>query len=147
MEKSQFSRKRRKPLAEMNVVPYIDVMLVLLVIFMITAPMLTQGLEVDLPTASADTMTLKEKDPIVVSIRRDGSYWIKSGQDADTKVDLDDISDAVREAQASHPDVPVLINGDQHVDYGIVVQLMAKLQQTGTANVGLLTDPGDTQRP
>jgi biopolymer transport protein TolR len=147
MDRSQFSRKRRKPVAEMNVVPYIDVMLVLLVIFMITAPMLTQGLEVDLPTATADTMTLKEKDPIVVSIKHDGSYWIKSGQDADVRVSLDTIADDVHQAQASHPDVPVLINGDRHVNYGIVVQLMARLQQAGTANVGLLTDPGDTQEP
>jgi biopolymer transport protein TolR len=145
MEKSQFRRERRKPVAEMNVVPYIDVMLVLLVIFMITAPMLTQGLEVDLPTASTDTMTLKEKDPIVVSIKRDGSYWIKSGQAADSRVSLSEVAEAVRKAQASHPDVPVLVNGDRHVDYGTVVQLMAKLQQSGTANVGLLTDPGDQE--
>ena len=141
---SQFRRKRNKPMSEMNVVPYIDVMLVLLVIFMVTAPMLTQGLEVDLPSAAADTMTLKEKDPIIVSIRHDGSYWLRNGNDRDVRVDLDDVPDQVRAALGTRSDVPVLINGDRRVNYGVVVQLMASLQQAGIGNVGLLTDPGNT---
>lgn len=140
---NQFRRERRKPMAEMNVVPYIDVMLVLLVIFMITAPMLTQGLEVDLPKAAADTMTLKEKDPIVVSIKFDGTYWIKTGSAEDRLVDLNSITQEVQSALVSQPEAPVLINGDRRVEYGKVVELMAGLQRAGTMNVGLLTEPGD----
>jgi len=76
-----FRRERKKPVAEMNVVPYIDVMLVLLVIFMITAPMLTQGLQVELPKAVTDTLSLKNREPVVVSIKADGSYWLKQGSE------------------------------------------------------------------
>lgn len=142
---SQFRRKRNRPMAEMNVVPYIDVMLVLLTIFMVTAPMLTQGVEVDLPAAATDTMTLKEKDPIVVSVRRDGSLWLRSGEETDRKVAAADLSGKVREALADRTDVPVLVNGDRHVDYGEVVKLMASLQQAGISNVGLLTDPDESR--
>ncbi len=139
---NQFRRERRRPMSEMNVVPYIDVMLVLLVIFMITAPMLTQGLHVELPKAAADTMTLKEQDPIIVSIKRDGSYWIKNGKARDRRVDLLSLSDEVSAALEEKPGLPVLVNGDHRVSYGVVVQLMARLQEAGTPNVGLLTEPG-----
>lgn len=137
-----FRRERKKPMAEMNVVPYIDVMLVLLVIFMITAPMLTQGLQVELPKATTDTMTLKEQQPVVVSIKRDGSYWIRVGEEKDRRASADAIAYEVKEAIADHPETAVLVNGDQRVDYGVVVKLMANLQQAGIRNVGLLTEPG-----
>lgn len=138
MEKT-FRRERKKPVAEMNVVPYIDVMLVLLVIFMVTAPMLTQGLHVELPTAVTDNLTLKSKDPIIVSIKSDGSYWFKQGSSADKRVAREDITDTVHAALQKSPEAPVLVNGDHRVNYGIVVTLMARLQQAGVPNVGLLT--------
>ena len=138
MEKA-FRRERKKPVAEMNVVPYIDVMLVLLVIFMVTAPMLTQGLDVELPKAVTDNLALKNRDPVVISVKADGSYWFKQGNAADRRVSRDALGDAVKEALRATPDAPVLVNGDRRVSYGVVVSLMAGLQQAGIANVGLLT--------
>jgi len=139
MEKS-FRRERKKPVAEMNVVPYIDVMLVLLVIFMVTAPMLTQGLNVELPKAVTDNLSLKNREPLIVSIKADGSYWFKQGNRPDRRVSRDDMADTVKAALQSAPEAPVLVNGDQRVKYGVVVTLMANLQQAGVANVGLLTE-------
>lgn len=138
MEKS-FRRERKKPVAEMNVVPYIDVMLVLLVIFMVTAPMLTQGLSVELPKAVTDNLTLKNRDPVVISVKADGSYWFKQGNAADRRVSRDDLADTVKNALQKSPEAPVLVNGDRRVNYGVVITLMANLQQAGVPNVGLLT--------
>lgn len=138
MEKS-FRRERKKPVAEMNVVPYIDVMLVLLVIFMVTAPMLTQGLSVELPKAVTDNLTLKNRDPVVISVKADGSYWFKQGNAADRRVARDDLADTVKSALQKSPEAPVLVNGDRRVNYGVVITLMANLQQAGVPNVGLLT--------
>jgi len=139
MEKS-FRRERKKPVAEMNVVPYIDVMLVLLVIFMVTAPMMTQGLNVELPKAVTDNLALKNREPLIVSIKADGSYWFKQGNQADRRVSLDAMADTVKTALQTTPEAPVLVNGDHRVKYGVVVSLMANLQQAGVANVGLLTE-------
>lgn len=139
MEKS-FRRERKKPVAEMNVVPYIDVMLVLLVIFMVTAPMLTQGLNVELPKAATDNLTLKNRDPIVISIKADGSYWFKQGNDVDRRIDSNIIADVVKAALEKAPEAPVLVNGDSRINYGVVVTLMSGLQQAGVPNVGLLTE-------
>lgn len=138
MEKS-FRRERRKPVAEMNVVPYIDVMLVLLVIFMVTAPMLTQGVKVELPKAVTDNLTLKNRDPLIVSIKEDGSYWLKQGNKEDRLVSRESLKDTLTEAMQATPDAPVLVNGDSRVNYGLVITLMANLQKAGVPNVGLLT--------
>lgn len=134
-----FRRERRRPVAEMNVVPYIDVMLVLLVIFMVTAPMLTQGIHVELPKAVTDNLTLKNRDPLVISIKEDGSYWLKQGNGKDQRIGREEITAAVHKALEKTPEAPVLVNGDHRVSYGIVVTLMARLQQAGVPNVGLLT--------
>lgn len=139
MEKS-FRRERKKPVAEMNVVPYIDVMLVLLVIFMVTAPMMTQGLNVELPKAVTDNLALKNREPLIVSIKADGSYWFKQGNQNDRRVSRDNMADTVKTALLNAPEAPVLVNGDARVKYGVVVSLMANLQQAGVANVGLLTE-------
>lgn len=134
-----FRRPRRKPVSEMNVVPYIDVMLVLLVIFMVTAPMLTSGVKVELPKAVADNMTLKNRDPLIISVKADGSYWLKQGSKDDRPVSREALRDALTDALQASPDAPVLVNGDSKVPYGAVVTLMAKLQKAGVPNVGLLT--------
>jgi biopolymer transport protein TolR len=136
---STFRRERKKPVAEMNVVPYIDVMLVLLVIFMVTAPMLTQGLQVELPKAVTDSISLKNREPVIVSIKADGSYWIKHGSGKDSRIQRDAIARRVGEIRDVSPEAPVLVNGDHRVKYGVVVTLMAQLQQAGVPNVGLLT--------
>jgi biopolymer transport protein TolR len=134
-----FRRERRKPVAEMNVVPYIDVMLVLLVIFMVTAPMLTQGVKVELPKAVTDNLTLRNKEPLVISIKQDGSYWLKQGSRDDRRVSREDLKDRLKEALQATPEAPVLVNGDSRVNYGTVITLMANLQKAGVPNVGLLT--------
>jgi biopolymer transport protein TolR len=136
--------KRKKPMAEINVVPYIDVMLVLLVIFMITAPMLTQGVKVELPKAAAKPVDAK-KDVINVGVKKDGSYWLDVGKESadpgGTQMPLADIKQKVGILLNADPTTPVLVRGDRAVEYGTVVTLMAELQQAGAKSVGLVTDP------
>ncbi|MDO8329280.1 MAG: protein TolR [Fluviicoccus sp.] len=139
MEQSPFHRPARRLMSDMNVVPYIDVMLVLVVIFMITAPMLTQGLKVELPEAAADTINIDSEDPVVITIKADGSYWLKQGSGKDKRLKLDDMIQALKAVEQSQPKAQILLNGDTHVDYGRVVKLMAALQQAGLTRVGLLT--------
>lgn len=137
--------KRKKPMAEINVVPYIDVMLVLLVIFMVTAPMLTQGVKVELPKAAAKPVDAK-KDVINVGVKKDGSYWLDVGKESSsdpggTQMPLTDIKQKVSILLNADPSTPVLVRGDRAVEYGTVVTLMAELQQAGAKSVGLVTDP------
>jgi biopolymer transport protein TolR len=135
---------KRKPMAEINVVPYIDVMLVLLIIFMVTAPMLTQGVKVDLPKAAAKPVDAK-KDVINVGVKKDGSYWLDVGKEASAsggaQMPLADIKQKVGILLNADPTTPVLVRGDRAVEYGVVVTLMAELQQAGAKSVGLVTDP------
>ena len=138
---SSFRRPRRAPMSEMNVVPYIDVMLVLLVIFMITAPMLTQGIEVDLPDAQADALSLQEQQPLIVTVKADGELWLQTGPDDRSPVSLQNLPSEIRALrQARGAEIPVLVNGDHSVGYGRVVELMSSLQQGGVKQVGLLTE-------
>ncbi|SHK03629.1 protein TolR [Halomonas caseinilytica] len=132
---------RRRPMNEINVVPFIDVMLVLLVIFMITAPMLTQGVDVDLPqTVSEPIEDTEDRDPIIVSVDREGQYFVSLGGD-ETQVSLDELSERVIVLMERHPDTRVLVRGDRNVSYGQVVTLMGTLQTAGVANVGLISEP------
>ena len=140
MENSPFERKRRHLLAEMNVVPYIDVMLVLLVIFMVTAPMLTQGIKVELPEISSDSINVDSAEPMIVSIKANGSYWLKQGDKADKAMKLPDLMQTLQVVQQTQPKMQVLLNGDKNVPYGEVVKLMASLQQANILRVGLLTE-------
>ncbi|WP_163832982.1 protein TolR [Spartinivicinus ruber] len=135
-------RIRRKPMSEINVVPYIDVMLVLLIVFMVAAPMLTQGVNVDLPKTDAKPLDVKEdEEAIVVSVKPDGTYYINIGKDQEQAVSLEKIQKQVAKIMKVKPNRLVLIKGDQQVDYGTVVQAMAALQAAGVPNVGLITDP------
>lgn len=136
-----FSRRSRRKLAsDINVVPFIDVMLVLLVIFMITAPMMNQGVNVDLPKASA-TPVDESKPAIVVSVDSDGRYYIgQKGHDQLTT--LEQLGAQVQDILKSAPGSPVMVRGDSHVAYGDIVVLMATLQRAGVPNVGLLSAPG-----
>lgn len=132
----------RRPMAEINVVPFIDVMLVLLVIFMITAPMLTQGIQVDLPQVSSEPIDdIEESDPIIVSVDRQGQYFITVGEDEPRQVDLDEIAERVIIILQRSPGTPVMVEGDRNVPYGQVVSLMSTLQSAGVANVGLISEP------
>jgi biopolymer transport protein TolR len=128
-------------MAEINVVPFIDVMLVLLVIFMITAPMLTQGVQVDLPQVSSEPIENPEdNDPILVSVDREGNYHISLGNDT-TEVALEDLAERVTVIIERRPDTPVMVRGDRQIAYGQVVTLMSTLQRAGVANVGLISEP------
>ena len=136
-------RRRRKPMSEINVVPYIDVMLVLLVVFMVTAPMLTQGVTVDLPEAPSEPLNMKDnQDVVVVSVKADGSYYIDLGEDAEKPVGIDYISERVSKLMRVKPSTPVLVRGDKAVPYGTIVILMTTLQAAGVPNVGLISEPG-----
>lgn len=134
-------RQRRKPMAEINVVPYIDVMLVLLIIFMITAPMLTQGVKVDLPTAAANPVEPPDDntEPLVISVDAEGLYYIAVGDKQDEPVDVQTLATKVQAVLRRNPKTPVMVKGDSAVNYGQVVTLMVHLQQAGAPSVGLIT--------
>lgn len=133
--------KKRKPMAEINVVPYIDVMLVLLVIFMVTAPLLMQGVKVDLPQAPSAPVDKKNEEPIIVSVKPDGTYYINLGDKQEDSKPLKDIANTVSKVLRQKPDTSVLVWGDTNVPYGVVVSLMTELQNAGAPSVGLVTDP------
>lgn len=133
--------RRRKPMAEINVVPYIDVMLVLLIIFMVTAPMLMQGVQVELPQAPAEPMDLDEIEPLVVSVKGNGSLYINLQNGQEKALPLAEITDKVRKVLSQKPQTPVLIWGDRNVAYGDVITLMVALQGAGAGTVGMVTEP------
>lgn len=132
---------RRRPMAEINVVPYIDVTLVLLIIFMITAPLLQSGVDVDLPQAEAKTIGQDENPPLVVSIDSAGQFYLDMGDRQDEPVRAEELTVKVAAVLRHKPGTAVLIRGDSAVEYGKVVQVMAALKNTGIPNVGLVTKP------
>lgn len=140
-------QQRRKPMSEINVVPYIDVMLVLLVIFMVTAPMLTQGVKVDLPETTSDPIQQdKDVESITVSVDSNGAYYLEVGDDASEPMVLDEVRNQVAKILSQRSNGEVLVRGDEYVDYGVVVRLMAELQAAGATGIGLITDaPNDNQ--
>ena len=140
-------QQRRKPMSEINVVPYIDVMLVLLVIFMVTAPMLTQGVKVDLPETTSDPIQQdKDVESITVSVDSNGAYYLEVGDDASEPMALDEVRNQVAKSLSQRSNGEVLVRGDEYVDYGVVVRLMAELQAAGATGIGLITDaPNDNQ--
>ncbi len=140
MEMEWRTRKKRNLNTEMNVVPYIEVMVVLLVIFMLTTPMLTQGVDVDLPQASAVPVDSDEQEPLIVSVDRDGNFYINVGGDDTVPVEADVIMNRVSSVLSENPDKLLLVRGDKNVSYERVVQLMVLLQQAGAPSVGLVTE-------
>ena len=140
-------QQRRKPMSEINVVPYIDVMLVLLVIFMVTAPMLTQGVKVDLPETTSDPIQQdKDVESITVSVDSNGAYYLEVGDDASEPMALDEVRNQAAKILSQRSNGEVLVRGDEYVDYGVVVRLMAELQAAGATGIGLITDaPNDNQ--
>ncbi len=134
-------RIRKKPMAEINVVPYIDVMLVMLVIFMITAPLLTQGVKVDRPEASAEPIDDQDNEPLVVSVDAGGNLYLNVGESPEDTIAADDLVQTVAAVLRREPRKSVLVRGDHAVDYGAVISAMVLLQQAGVPNVGLVTEP------
>ncbi len=133
-------KKSRRPMAEINVVPYIDVMLVLLVIFMITAPLLTQGVKVDLPQADAEPLPAEADDPVVVSVNQEGDFFIDVGEGKNTAVDAETLMTRVAAVLKYKPKTPIMVRGDRSVDYGRVIEAMVMIQAAGAPNVGLITE-------
>jgi biopolymer transport protein TolR len=134
-------RSRKRPMAEINVVPYIDVMLVMLVIFMVTAPLLTQGVKVELPVADAEPIDEQDKEPLVVNVDAAGNLYLNVGESPDTPLDGETLANNVAAVLRRQPGKSVLVRGDHAVDYGTVVSAMVLLQSAGVPNVGLVTDP------
>ena len=137
-------KRGRKAMSDINVVPYIDVMLVLLVIFMVTAPLLTQGIKVELPKAAAepiDLRDLKDQKPLVLSIDREGRLYLNQGGRPEAPLDGPTAQARVTAILRRAPEVPVLVKGDREVPYGKVVEAMVMLQDAGAAKLGFVTDP------
>jgi biopolymer transport protein TolR len=136
---------KRKLMAEINVVPYIDVMLVLLIIFMVTAPLLSQGVKVDLPDAAAEPLDqdMQDSEPLILSVDAAGSYYLNVGDDEDQPREPAQILRLAQTVLSKKPNVPVLVKADERVDYGRVISGMVLLQQAGAKKVGFLTDPAE----
>jgi biopolymer transport protein TolR len=135
------ARIKRKPMSDINVVPYIDVMLVLLVIFMVTAPMMTQGVKVDLPKISSTPVELKKDQvPVIVSIDINGAYYLEVGKDRSKPLSLSSLTTKVGKILKANPAAKILVKGDKHVEYGSVVVLMSRLNRVGATSVGLITE-------
>lgn len=130
-------RQKRHLMSDINVVPYIDVMLVLLVIFMITAPLLTEGVKVELPQAQAKPVDVKDNETLVVTMDRKGALFLD-----DRKISRKALGKKITQIMKVRPKTPVLIRGDHRVEYGSVVKVMSLLQAAGVPSVGLVTDPG-----
>ncbi len=140
-----YQRKRRRPLAEINVVPYIDVMLVLLIIFMATAPLITHGVKVDLPKMEkSELVETKDAPPIIVSIDAEGNYYVSIGIDPESPMDAIDIAAQVKLALDKNPETPVMIKGSGKVSYQEVLLMMDFLKNAGVPSVGLMTESFDS---
>ncbi len=137
--------QKRKLMSEINVVPYIDVMLVLLVIFMVTAPLLTQGIKVELPEASAEPIAdIPDHPPLILSVDADGNLYVNVGDDEDEPATAKEVVARVGAVIRNRPDTPILVKADRSVPYGNVVGAMVLLQQGGAEAIGFVTDPLDS---
>ena len=144
MSAASFARrhKKRKLKAEINVVPYIDVMLVLLIIFMVTAPLLNLGVDIDLPKSNAKSIEQK-KEPIVVVVDSEGNYSLKMQDIPQQRVDAATLTAKVSAFVKTNPEVAVFVAGDQKANYDTVYQAMVLLQQAGVERVGLMSNATD----
>ncbi len=141
-------RRHRRLMGEINVVPYIDVMLVLLIIFMITAPLLTQGIKVELPKAGAEPLDpdlMQDNEPLVLSINRAGELFLNVGKDQQEPLSQEQVLETSSAILRRNVQTPVLVKADQAVPYGRVVLGMVLLQQAGAQKVGFITDPLDLE--
>lgn len=140
-------RRKRRVMSEINAVPYIDVMLVLLVIFMVTAPLVLQGIEVDLPGAPSEALDEDAEDPLVVSMREDGSIFVNLGLTDETRaanrVTIYSLEEQAGKLLRARPSLPVFVRADAKIDYGEVVRVMTILQNAGAVSVGLVTEAPD----
>jgi biopolymer transport protein TolR len=134
-------------MSDINVVPFIDVMLVLLVIFMITTPLLTQGVKVELPKTSSSAMNEQQKEPLIVTVDSAGNYYLNLSDKPDQPITARTLSHlaSTQLTQQGAEQRPVLVRGDKNANYGKVVEAMVLLQQAGAKSVGLITQPAPDQ--
>ena len=139
---------RRKPMSEINVVPYIDVMLVLLVIFMVAAPLLAQGVKIDLPKEPSKPLDQATEEPLIVTIREDGAVFLNVGLlDSDelgTRVTQARLREQVEKITSVRPAVPIFLGADKDITYAILAETMTTLQNSGAQSIGLLTEPPES---
>ena len=133
--------KRRNLISDINVVPYIDVMLVLLVIFMISAPLMVQGIQVNLPEATSEALPVKNNEPLIVSIKKDGSLFLETDSTKGKHLNLEEMRNAVSKIFDASPGMQVVIRGDGEVKYETVMTVMAELQIAGANDIGLISKP------
>jgi biopolymer transport protein TolR len=135
------TRQRRKPMSEINVVPMIDVMLVLLVVFMVTTPLITQGVKIELPEASSEVLEEPEIS-LEITVDAQGQYFLSLGETPDPQpIAAEALGEAVAKIMDSNPTVPVYVNGDGQVQYGAVIKLTSTLQEAGVKDLRLITQP------
>lgn len=135
-------RQKKKLIAEINVVPYIDVTLVLLIVFMAAVPLVMQAVDVDLPKVSAKAIQTPAEEPLIVTINAKGELFVNLGKEPEKPLNKKDLSERVQKILKAKPQTQVMVWGDQKADYGMVVSLMALLQTAGAESVGLVTEPG-----
>jgi biopolymer transport protein TolR len=133
--------KRRNLISDINVVPYIDVMLVLLVIFMISAPLMVQGIQVNLPQASSEALPVTNNEPLIVSIDKNGELFLETDSTKDKSLSLEELNFSVTKIFESNPNLQVVIRGDGKVQYEKVMTVMAELQIAGATDIGLISKP------
>jgi biopolymer transport protein TolR len=132
--------KKRRAVAEINVVPYIDVMLVLLIIFMITAPIVQQGVEIELPKLTANSLPPDQQEPVILTVSKTGDYYLNIGDNLKKPVSDEVVTQRIALVLKQKPTTPVLVRGDKDVDYGAVTTAMVLLQSAGVEKVGLMTE-------
>ncbi|MDG2019999.1 MAG: protein TolR [SAR86 cluster bacterium] len=132
---------RRNLISDINVVPYIDVMLVLLVIFMISAPLMVQGIQVNLPQASSEALPVKNNEPLIVTIDKNGGVFLEVDSSKDKSLTLDELNISVTKIFEANPNLQVVIRGDAQVEYEKVMSVMAELQMAGATDIGLISKP------
>ena len=130
-------------MADINVTPLVDVLLVLLIIFMVTAPLITQGVKIDLPQAPSEVLPPSDNEPVIVAVNAAGSVFVDVGEAPDQPVDDDALVTRIAAVLKYRPQTEVLIEGDRNVDYGKVVQVMTLLKNAGVGSVGLITQPAE----
>ena len=131
--------KPRRSVSEINVVPYIDVMLVLLVIFMITAPLLTQGVKIELPQAASEPLESETQEPLVVSVDINGNYFLDVGEDENSPINHQELVNKVAAVIRLKPETEIVVRGDKNVKYEKVVIALGLLQSAGATKMGLIT--------
>ena len=130
-----FNKKSKDPISEINVTPFVDVMLVLLIVFMVTAPLLTVGVQVDLPESSADSLP-EEQEPLTLTINSKGEIFIQ-----EAKVDYDNVIAKILAVSKNRTDTRIYVRGDKAINYGRVLEIMGVLSGSGFTKVALISEP------